>query len=114
MSASIASTFTPLSLLTLPDKQALCDEFVGREITSLRTPALVIDRSIFKRNCERVTGEATKRGMKFRSHVKSESDPRCEAKPVQPTNAQKGSGYKYKLMVVFDPLYALPCRNSGR
>jgi hypothetical protein len=65
-------TTTPLSLLTLPSKDALVQEFVGRDIRTLRTPALIVDRNQFRRNCERVTGETERRGMGFRAHVKSE------------------------------------------
>jgi len=66
-------TTTPLSLLTLPSKDALVKEFVGKDIKTLRTPALIVDKSIFKKNCERVTKETERRGMGFRAHVKSES-----------------------------------------
>jgi hypothetical protein len=66
-------TTTPISLLTLPSKDALVKEFVGKDIKTLRTPALIVDRSRFKENCERVTAETEKRGMAFRAHVKSES-----------------------------------------
>jgi hypothetical protein len=45
-------TSTPLSLLTLPSKDALCREFVGKKLSTLRTPALIVDKSKFKRNCE--------------------------------------------------------------
>lgn len=48
-------------------------EFVGKDIKTLRTPALIVDRSRFKENCERVTKETERRGMGFRAHVKSES-----------------------------------------
>lgn len=66
-------TTTPLSLLTLPSKDALVKEFKGKNIKTLRTPALIVDKEQFRRNCERVTGETEKRGMGFRAHVKSES-----------------------------------------
>ena len=66
-------TTTPLSLLTLPSKDALVKEFVGKNVNSLRTPALIVDKSVFKKNCERVTKETERRGMGFRAHVKSES-----------------------------------------
>jgi D-serine deaminase-like pyridoxal phosphate-dependent protein len=66
-------TTTPLSVLTLPSKDALVKEFVGKKLSTLRTPALIIDRKRFVENCERVTGETAKRGMGFRAHVKSES-----------------------------------------
>lgn len=69
----IMSTFTPHSLFNLPDKALLVDEFVGRPLSSIRTPALVVDRSRFKANCVRVTKEAKRRGMRFRAHVKSTS-----------------------------------------
>ena len=71
MSSSI-QTKTPTALLALPSKEALVEEFVGKRLSSLRTPALIVDRKRFKENCERVTSETEKRGMKFRAHVKSE------------------------------------------
>lgn len=65
------STFTPLELLPRTDVGALRDEFVGRKLESLRTPALVIDRAAFKRNCENVTTQVETLGMGFRAHIKS-------------------------------------------
>lgn len=65
------STFTSLSLYSLPSKSALVDEFVGQPLSALRTPALIVDRKKFKDNCERVASNAKERGMKFRAHVKS-------------------------------------------
>ncbi|WVQ77850.1 hypothetical protein IAR50_007547 [Cryptococcus sp. DSM 104548] len=65
------STTTPLSLYALPDKKQLQAAFVGAPLSSLRTPALIVDRKVFKDNCERVTGEAKARGMDFRAHVKT-------------------------------------------
>ena len=78
MSSSI-QTKTPTALLALPSKDALVKEFVGKRLSSLRTPALIVDRKKFKENCERVTGETEKRGLKFRAHVKSES---CHASQI--------------------------------
>ena len=68
------STFTPLTLLPLPDKDDLTKTFVGKRLDELRTPALIVDRRKFKDNCERVTKQAYRRGMKFRAHVKSKSN----------------------------------------
>lgn len=82
-----ASTFTPLSLLSLPDKSALVDAFVGKDISALRTPALIVDRTRFRQNCERVTSQAEKRGMRFRAHVKSES-----ARPTLRCRCRESSG----------------------
>lgn len=68
-----STNFTPLELLPLPDKSALQDAFVGKPLASLRTPALIVDRTRFRNNCERVVKQAKDRGLKFRAHVKSES-----------------------------------------
>jgi hypothetical protein len=70
--SSSTQTRTPTALLALPSKDALVREFVGKRLSSLLTPALIVDRKRFKENCERVTRETEKRGMKFRAHVKSE------------------------------------------
>jgi hypothetical protein len=56
---------------TTPSKDALTREFVGKSLSTLRTPALIVDRKRFKENCERVTSATEKRGMRFRAHVKS-------------------------------------------
>jgi hypothetical protein len=39
---------TPWQLNPLPDKAALNEAFVGMPLSELRTPALIIDRSVFK------------------------------------------------------------------
>ncbi|WVR06723.1 hypothetical protein IAU60_003755 [Kwoniella sp. DSM 27419] len=66
-----AGTSTHLPLYRLPDKSALVDQFVGQPLSALRSPALIVDRSVFRTNCETITGEAKRRGMKFRAHVKT-------------------------------------------
>jgi len=83
------SSFTPLSLLTLPSKKALTDEFVGKPLSSLRTPAIIIDRTRFKDNCEKVTSQTEKRGMKFRAHVKSRLSWRVRAATAHTEVAHK-------------------------
>lgn len=65
------STFTPLTYLPYPDASALRDEFSGRTLAAVRTPALVIDRGAFQRNCEAVTTAVADLGMGFRAHIKS-------------------------------------------
>jgi len=85
-------TTTPLSLLTLPSKDALVKEFKGKNIKTLRTPALIVDKEQFKRNCERVTGETEKRGMGFRAHVKSESVEQPAPSRRRGAKCEKGSG----------------------
>lgn len=67
------STFTPLELMRGPDPAALREEFVGRSLSELRTPALIVDRAAFKQNCAEMDTKVEKLGMRFRAHVKSES-----------------------------------------
>lgn len=67
----ITQTHTPVTLVSRPLKQALVNEFVNKSITGLRTPALVIDRNAFAKNCERMHNVAHQWGAKFRAHLKS-------------------------------------------
>lgn len=62
----------PYSVTPLPSKEALVDAYVGKNINDLRTPALVIDRGLYKVNAEAVIGQAKNSGVKFRAHIKSE------------------------------------------
>ncbi|TFY79655.1 hypothetical protein EWM64_g4354 [Hericium alpestre] len=64
-------TTTPYQLLSLPQKDALAKEFVGKPLNELRTPAFVIDRSIFAQNCARMHQKAADWGAGFRAHVKT-------------------------------------------
>lgn len=65
------STFTPLELMRLPSAAALREEFVGRSLSELRTPALIVDRAAFAQNCKEMDDRVEKLGMRFRAHVKS-------------------------------------------
>ena len=62
---------TPYNLVRKPDKQSLLTEFKGKHITTLRTPAVVIDRELFKNNCTRMHENAKQWGASFRAHVKT-------------------------------------------
>lgn len=66
------STFTPFELLRLPSKSALVEEFAGRSLSDLRTPALILNRSAFEANCASVARAVEALGLEFRMHVKSE------------------------------------------
>lgn len=54
-----------------PDKEALLAEFQGKPIQGLRTPAAVIDRSVFAQNCARMHEKAKEWDTDFRAHVKT-------------------------------------------
>lgn len=71
MEAHLYQTKTPYGLGGKPNKQPLLNEFRGRDITTLRTPAVVIDRALFKRNCTRMHENAKQWGASFRAHVKT-------------------------------------------
>lgn len=77
---SYPSVFTPLA-----DKQKLVDEFVGKKKSDLATPALIVDRSIFKTNAEKMLQSANHLGIDFRAHVKTH-------KTLEGTRLQLGSG----------------------
>ncbi|KAJ6571739.1 hypothetical protein B0H19DRAFT_1209011 [Mycena capillaripes] len=57
--SSPTQTKTPYTIAGLPQKNALTKEYVGPPLEALRTPAMVIDRSIFQKNC----------GATLRSHL---------------------------------------------
>lgn len=99
MPAPTTQTFTP-SLIPYADKRALVDEFVGRKLSSLRTPALIVDRVGFARNCDFVTGEIKAKGLGFRAHIKSEcvseraSEVWCVARPWDVGGEHDGRTYR--------------------
>ncbi|KAG8684557.1 hypothetical protein FRC09_015309 [Ceratobasidium sp. 395] len=64
-------TLTPYAYTNLPDKTALIAEFQGKNLSQLRTPAMVIDRSTFADNCARMHDRAAHLGTLFRAHVKT-------------------------------------------
>lgn len=64
-------TVTPRRLAPKPDKAALIGEYVGKPLDALRTPAFVIDRSIFAQNCARMHQNAKNWGAGFRAHIKT-------------------------------------------
>ncbi|KAH9950381.1 putative serine dehydratase domain-containing protein [Amylocystis lapponica] len=64
-------TRTPFHISAKPEKQELVDEYRGKPLNALRTPAVVIDRAQFARNCAMMHENALQWGASFRAHVKS-------------------------------------------
>ncbi|ESK97938.1 alanine racemase [Moniliophthora roreri MCA 2997] len=64
-------TATPYALINLPEKEALVEHYVGKSVDDLRTPALIIDRSVFARNCAKMHEKALSWGTGFRAHLKT-------------------------------------------
>jgi len=67
----IVQTKTPFHISAKPQKQELVDEYKGKPLNALRTPALVIDRAKFAQNCAAMHEHAKAWGASFRAHVKS-------------------------------------------
>ena len=66
----ILQTKTSLHFLN-PDKDALVNEFVGKPLNALRTPAFILDRAVFAKNCMKMHENARNWGAKFRAHLKT-------------------------------------------
>lgn len=66
-----AQTKTPYQLLDRPRKTDLVEEFVGKSVDTLRTPAMIIDRKLFAENCAAMHQKAKAWGASFRAHIKS-------------------------------------------
>jgi hypothetical protein len=66
-----SQTRTPLHLTSRPQKSALIAEFAGKHLQELRTPALVIDRHVFSKNCAKMHANAAGYGAAFRAHLKT-------------------------------------------
>ena len=75
MAALPVQTITPSQLLLKPNKQALVQEYLGKPLNGLRTPAAVIDRAVFAKNCARMHRNAKEWGASFRAHVKTHKVP---------------------------------------
>ncbi|KAI0963631.1 hypothetical protein AcW1_010244 [Taiwanofungus camphoratus] len=71
MSVDIIQSRTPFHISAKPEKQELVDEYKGKALNAIRTPAVVIDRAIFARNCALMHENANQWGATFRAHIKS-------------------------------------------
>ena len=73
MTATISTT-SPLwsfHLALAKQQDQLRQELVGKHLNELRTPTLVIDRTVVKRNCERLGNIKTRHNINVRVHIKS-------------------------------------------
>ncbi|KAF9457068.1 hypothetical protein BDZ94DRAFT_1285467 [Collybia nuda] len=64
-------TKTLCQLMERPRKEVLANEFKGKSLQNLRTPAIIIDRNIFAQNCAKMHEKATGWGARFRAHLKT-------------------------------------------
>jgi len=56
---------------SVPSKEYLVKQYVGKKLCEVRTPRMVVDRSVVKRNCERLGAVSEKSGKKIRVHIKT-------------------------------------------
>jgi len=71
MSTPPSQTKTPVHLVNRSQKSALVAEFAGKHLRELRTPALVINRAVFAKNCDKMHANAAGYGAEFRAHLKT-------------------------------------------
>ena len=64
-------TTTPLALMERPSKASLLKQFLNQPLDTLRTPALLIDRTLFAENCAKMHQRAKVWNAKFRAHLKT-------------------------------------------
>lgn len=64
-------TRTSYQLLDRPRKAILAQEFVGKPVNTLRTPAMIIDRKLFAENCAAMHHKSKTWGANFRAHLKT-------------------------------------------
>lgn len=67
----LTQTYTPVAFAAHPAKQNLVHAFRGKPLDALRTPAVIIDRAIFAKNCAQMHDNARAWGAGFRAHVKT-------------------------------------------
>lgn len=71
MATASSQSRTPFHLAGQPERSALATEFIGKHLRELRTPALVIDRAVFAKNCAKMHTNAAGYGAAFRAHLKT-------------------------------------------
>ncbi|KAI9497020.1 putative serine dehydratase domain-containing protein [Zychaea mexicana] len=71
MTISTTTPLLPFYSAVAEQQEQLRQAMVGKRISELRTPTLVIDRTVFKRNCERLGNIKAQHNVKVRVHVKS-------------------------------------------
>lgn len=57
--------------INLPSKEKLCEKYLGKPVSDLPTPSLIIDRAVFAQKCSAMLNNAKNLGVQFRCHVKT-------------------------------------------
>jgi D-serine deaminase-like pyridoxal phosphate-dependent protein len=61
----------PMANYPLPSKALLASQYVGKNLSDLPTPTVVLDRAIIQKNCLAMLNVCGELGVGFRAHVKS-------------------------------------------
>lgn len=66
-------TTTPLEPIgfSIPLKEYLVQQYVGKKLHEVRTPRMIVDRAVVQRNCERLAAISEKSGKRIRVHIKT-------------------------------------------
>ncbi|RUS24399.1 hypothetical protein BC938DRAFT_473635, partial [Jimgerdemannia flammicorona] len=78
------STLFPVNF-SVPSKEWLREQLVGKKLSEIRTPALVVDRFVVERNGREMRETAQRLGLRLRVHVKTH-------KTIEGTELQLGDG----------------------
>jgi D-serine deaminase-like pyridoxal phosphate-dependent protein len=93
-------SFTPYSLERTASKDVILEAFKGKPVSSIRTPALFIDRAIFSSNCAKMQNTVKTWGTRFRVHVKSHKVSRSRTQfdfSTHDSNSQTVEGARLQL-----------------
>jgi len=96
-------------LYPLSPAKVLEEQFIGKKLDSLPTPAIVLDRAVIRRNCAAMLSVCAQLGVGFRAHVKSHKtvelsklqvgDFGVDGKEEQGQGRGQGGGKKVNLIV---------------
>lgn len=103
-------TTFPYELTPLADKEKLLKAYKGLKKSEIPTPALIVNRSIFKNNCEKMLKNSINLKADFRAHVKTH-------KTLEGTELQLGSNDlktdKIVVSTLMEAWYLLPLVKKG-
>lgn len=65
------TAITPVANYPLPSQSELAAQYVGKRLKDLPTPAVILDRSKIKKNCDAMLEICQELDVGFRAHIKS-------------------------------------------
>ncbi|KAF2827535.1 hypothetical protein CC86DRAFT_369640 [Ophiobolus disseminans] len=107
------SAITPLDNYPLASQASLAAQYVGKRLQGLPTPAVILDRSKIKKNCDAMLQVCQKLDVGFRAHVKSHKT--LELSKMQVGN-EGPANFIVSTVIEAENLfpYVLACQDEGR